>query len=143
MSVYRLSRMPIQSFGQSVSAPRRKAGARLNAHTELLAKRQRSAREVIYRDRPIDPIKHTLNPPAAERLTLKYDKLPQNFAFNLNVRLYRMVAVDVDQARCLTDRNYSPFQTSAASNINIQVGSNGLRIFKEAICCRLGICPFS
>ena len=45
--------MPIQSCGQSVSAPRGKACARLNAHTELRAKRQRSAREVIYRNRPI------------------------------------------------------------------------------------------
>jgi hypothetical protein len=33
--------MPIQSCGQSVSAPRVKAGAMLNAHTELRAKRQR------------------------------------------------------------------------------------------------------
>ena len=45
--------MPIQSCGQSVSSPRGKAGARLNAHTELRAKRQRSAREVIYRHRLI------------------------------------------------------------------------------------------
>jgi hypothetical protein len=45
--------MPIQSCGQNVSAPRGKAGARLNAHTELRAKRQRSAREAIYRNRPI------------------------------------------------------------------------------------------
>jgi hypothetical protein len=40
-----LGEMPIQSFGQSVSAPRGKAGARLNAHTELRAKCQRSAHE--------------------------------------------------------------------------------------------------
>jgi len=53
ISVYRLGEMPIQSCGQSGSAPRRKAGARLNAHTELPAKRQRSAREAIYRNRPI------------------------------------------------------------------------------------------
>jgi len=53
ISVYRLGEMPIQSCGQSVSAPRGKAGARLNAHTELRAKRQRSAREAIYRNRPI------------------------------------------------------------------------------------------
>ena len=46
--------MPIQSCGQSVSAPRGKAGDRLNAHTELRAKRQRSAREAIYRNRPTD-----------------------------------------------------------------------------------------
>jgi hypothetical protein len=52
VSVYRLSEMPIQSCGQSVSAPRGKAAARLNAHTELRAKRQRSAREAIYRNRP-------------------------------------------------------------------------------------------
>jgi hypothetical protein len=45
--------MPIQSCGQSVSAPRGKAGARLNANTELRAKRQRSVRETIYRNRPI------------------------------------------------------------------------------------------
>jgi hypothetical protein len=53
ISVYRLGEMPIQSCGQSVGAPRGKAGARLNAHTELRAKRQRSAREAIYRNRPI------------------------------------------------------------------------------------------
>ena len=45
ISVYRLVEMPIQSYGQSVSAPRGKAGARLNAHPELRAKRPRSARE--------------------------------------------------------------------------------------------------
>ena len=39
ISVYRLGGMPIQSCVQSVSAPRGKAGARLNAHTELRAKR--------------------------------------------------------------------------------------------------------
>jgi len=38
---------PIQSCGQSVSAQRGQAGARLNAHTELRAERQRSAREAI------------------------------------------------------------------------------------------------
>ena len=54
ISVYRLDEMPVQGYGQSVSAPRRKAGARLNAHTELRAKRQRSAREARYRNRPID-----------------------------------------------------------------------------------------
>ena len=53
ISVYRLGEMPIQSRGQSVSAPRGNAGARLNAHTELRAKRQRSAREMIYRNLPI------------------------------------------------------------------------------------------
>ena len=53
ISVYRLGEMPIQSCGQSVSALRGKAGAMLNAHTELRAKRQRSAREAIYRNRPI------------------------------------------------------------------------------------------
>ena len=54
ISVHRLGEMPIQSCGQSVSAPRGKAGARLNAHTELRAKRQRSAREAINRNRPIE-----------------------------------------------------------------------------------------
>ena len=53
ISVYRLGEMPIQSCGQSVSARRGKAGAWLNAHTVLRAKRQRSAREAIYRNRPI------------------------------------------------------------------------------------------
>ena len=53
ISVYRLGEMPTQSCGQSVSAPRGKAGVSLNAHTELRAKRQRSAREAIYRNRPI------------------------------------------------------------------------------------------
>jgi len=47
---YCLGDMPIQSCGQSVSAPRGKAGVRLNAHTELRAKRQNSARQVIYRN---------------------------------------------------------------------------------------------
>jgi hypothetical protein len=39
ISVYRLIEMPIQSCGQSVSVPRGKAGIKLNAHTELRAKR--------------------------------------------------------------------------------------------------------
>ena len=34
--VYRLGETPIQSCEQSVSAPRGKAGARLNAHIELV-----------------------------------------------------------------------------------------------------------
>ena len=55
ISVYRLGGMPIQSCGQSVGAPRGKAGARGNARTGLRAKRQRSAREAIYRNRPIIP----------------------------------------------------------------------------------------
>ena len=42
-SVYRLGEMPIQSCGQSISAPRGKASARLTAHTELREMRQRSA----------------------------------------------------------------------------------------------------
>ena len=62
ISVYRLGEMPIQSCGQSVSAPRGKAGARLNAHTELRAKRQRSAREAIYRNRPIQHIVYRCSP---------------------------------------------------------------------------------
>jgi hypothetical protein len=37
--------MPIQSCGQCVGAPRGKAGAWSNAHTELRAKCNRSARE--------------------------------------------------------------------------------------------------
>jgi len=56
ISVYRLGAIPIQSCGQSVSAPCGTAGARLHAHTELRAKRQRSARETIYRNRPIQPL---------------------------------------------------------------------------------------
>ena len=35
ISVYRLGKMPIQSCRQSVSAPRGKAGARLNSHTQM------------------------------------------------------------------------------------------------------------
>jgi len=50
ISVYRQGEMPIQSCGQSVSAPRGKAGVMLNARTKLRAKRQRSAREAIYRN---------------------------------------------------------------------------------------------
>jgi hypothetical protein len=53
ISVSRLGEMPIQSCGQSVSAPRGKVGVSLNAHTELRTKRQRSAREAIYRNRPV------------------------------------------------------------------------------------------
>ena len=56
ISVYRLGEMPIQSCGQSVSARRVKAGAGLNAHTELWVKRQRSARETIYRNRLIGSV---------------------------------------------------------------------------------------
>ena len=52
-SVYRLGKMPIQSCGQGVSALRGRAGARLNAHTELRTKRQRLVREAIYRNRLI------------------------------------------------------------------------------------------
>jgi hypothetical protein len=54
-SVYRLGEKPIQSCGQSVSAPRGKARARLNARTKLRGRRQRSAREAKYRNRPIVP----------------------------------------------------------------------------------------
>ena len=54
ISVYPLSEILIQSCGQSVNAPRGKAGVSLNAHTELGAKRQRSAREAKYRNRPIE-----------------------------------------------------------------------------------------
>jgi hypothetical protein len=43
----------MQSCRQSISAPREKAGARLNAQTESRTKRQRSAREAKYRSRPI------------------------------------------------------------------------------------------
>jgi hypothetical protein len=50
---YRLGEMPVQSCGQSVRAPRKKAGAWLNSHTDLRAKRQRSAREKVYRNRPV------------------------------------------------------------------------------------------
>jgi len=56
ISVYRLCEMPTHSCGQSVSAPRGKACAMLNAHTELQAERQRSAREAIYRKRRIDSL---------------------------------------------------------------------------------------
>jgi len=53
ISVCRLCEMPIQSCGHSVSAPPGKAGVRLNAHTALQAKRQRSAWAAMYRNRPI------------------------------------------------------------------------------------------
>ena len=53
VSVYRPGEMPMQSCGQSVSAPRGEAGVRLNAHTKLRAECQRSARKAIYRNRPI------------------------------------------------------------------------------------------
>jgi len=45
--------MPIQICRQSVSTPRGKEGAKLIAHTEWRAKRQRSAREAIDRNKPI------------------------------------------------------------------------------------------
>jgi hypothetical protein len=51
LSVYRLGEMPIQSKASALQAG--KAGATLNARTELRAKRQRSAQEAIYRNRPI------------------------------------------------------------------------------------------
>jgi hypothetical protein len=41
--------MPIRSYMQSVSPQRPKNSSRLNARTELHAKRQRSARDSIYR----------------------------------------------------------------------------------------------
>ena len=115
ISVYRLGEMPIQSCGQSVSAPRGKAGVRLNAHTELRAMRQRSAREAIYRSWPIgvcgdpvrgarrpgrraaahqgravqvEPIKPTLKAPGSERSKLKYDEPLSTLAFNFNMRRY-------------------------------------------------------
>jgi hypothetical protein len=53
ISVYRLGELPIQSCGQSLSAPRGKAGVSLNARTELRAKRQHSARKAIYRNQPV------------------------------------------------------------------------------------------
>jgi len=67
ISVYRLGEMPIQSCGQGVSAQRGKAGAWLNAHTELWAKRQRSAREVIYRNRPIEAARNIWQGPEQRR----------------------------------------------------------------------------
>ena len=63
ISAYRLGEIPIQSCGQSVSAPRGTAGARLNAHTELRAKCERSAREAIYRNRPISGMPYPMAPP--------------------------------------------------------------------------------
>jgi len=65
--VYRLGEMPIQSCGQSVSAPRGKPGARLNANTELREKCHRSAREAIYRNRPIVDIVLDVRPGPAMR----------------------------------------------------------------------------
>ena len=61
-SAYRLDETPIQSCRQSVSAPRRKAGVRLNAHAELRVKLQCSAREAMYRNRPIKPVGRTASP---------------------------------------------------------------------------------
>jgi hypothetical protein len=55
ISVHRMSQMPIQGCGQNVSALRGKADARLSVNNELRAKRQPSARESIYRSRPIVP----------------------------------------------------------------------------------------
>jgi hypothetical protein len=51
ISIYRLGEM-LQSCGQCVSAPHEKAVARLNAYTELRTKRQRSAQQAMYRNRP-------------------------------------------------------------------------------------------
>ena len=52
-SVCRLGEMPVQSWGQSDSASRGKAGARLNAHTVLRMTRQRTSQEAIYRNQPL------------------------------------------------------------------------------------------
>jgi len=46
---------PYRDCGQSVSALCGRTGTRLSAHTELRTRRQRSAREAIYRNRPIEP----------------------------------------------------------------------------------------
>ena len=58
ISVYRLGEMPIQSCGQSINAPCGKASGRWNAHTELRAKRLRSAWEAIHGKRPIEVASH-------------------------------------------------------------------------------------
>ena len=39
----------------------------------------------------IDPIKPTLKPSGTKRLKLKHDALLSNFAFNFNLRRYRVV----------------------------------------------------
>ena len=36
----------------------------------------------------VDPIKPTLKPPGTDRLKLKYDEPPSNFAFKFNLRRY-------------------------------------------------------
>jgi len=38
----------------------------------------------------VHPIKHKLKVPGTKRLKLKYDKLPSSFAFNCNLRPYRL-----------------------------------------------------
>ena len=53
--------MPTQSWGQSISAVRGKAGAWLNAHIELRAKRQRSTREAMHRTAAYGPASSTLS----------------------------------------------------------------------------------
>jgi hypothetical protein len=68
ISVVCLAEMPIPSCEQSVSAPRGKAGARLNAHTELRAKRQRSAREAISRTQPLARVRAAYPNPAPRTL---------------------------------------------------------------------------
>ena len=47
--------------------------------------------QVMYRNRPIDPIKPTLIAPGAKRLKPKYDPLLSVFAFNFNLRHYTLV----------------------------------------------------
>jgi len=39
----------------------------------------------------VEPMKHMLNAPGTKRLKLTYDKLLSTFAFNSNLRRYRMV----------------------------------------------------
>jgi hypothetical protein len=70
ISVYCPGEMAIQSCGQNISAPRVKAGAGLNAHTELRTKRQRSAPEVISE---IGLFGTRVESAWLQRLKLKYD----------------------------------------------------------------------
>ena len=92
ISVYRLGEMPIHSCGQTVSAPRGKAGDRLNARTELRAKRQRSAREAICRNRPIIENKHSTDvepphPPPPPRVCMNGVLLRTRTRPSLNILL--------------------------------------------------------
>ena len=93
ISVYRLGKMPIQSCGHNVSAPRGKAGASPNAHMELRAKCQRSAREaIIPKSAYSKPFEIRIDSAWPQCFELQYDRLVLRDAFDFNLGRYAEVA---------------------------------------------------